>query len=94
MMKYLKYSFQRFGIHGIQTLIINFQSTFAEDNTKMEGMKLVDVINAVKPTILIGLSGCGGIFNGNISPLLSFLLLEGFEVISIVKTIHDNTMTS
>lgn len=51
----------------------------------MEGMKLVDVINAVKPTILIGLSGCGGIFNGNISPLLSFLLLEGFEVISIVK---------
>ena len=40
------------------------QSTFAEDNSKMEGMKLVDVINTVKPTVLIGLSGCGGIFNG------------------------------
>jgi hypothetical protein len=37
----------------------------------MEGMKLLDVINAVKPTILIGLSGCGGIFNGKI--LLCFV---------------------
>ena len=41
-------------------------STFAEDNSKMEGMKLVDVINTVKPTVLIGLSGCGGIFNDQV----------------------------
>ena len=40
----------------------------------MEGMKLVDVIKAVKPTILIGLSGCGGIFNGNISPFFCRLM--------------------
>jgi hypothetical protein len=40
------------------------QSTFAEDDTTMEGMKLIDVINRVKPTVLIGLSGCGGIFTG------------------------------
>lgn len=48
-----------------------FQSTFAEDNTSMEGMKLLDVINTVKPTILIGLSGCGGIFTGQLRLNLS-----------------------
>lgn len=42
-------------------------STFAEDDTSMEGMKLLDVINKVKPNFLIGLSGCGGIFTGKLS---------------------------
>lgn len=45
-------------------VLLIFQSTFAEDDTSMEGMALVDVIKKVKPTVLIGLSGCGGIFNG------------------------------
>jgi len=30
----------------------------------MEGMNLINVLKKVKPTVLIGLSGCGGIFNG------------------------------
>lgn len=42
----------------------NFYSltTFAEDNTAMEGLPLLEVVKQVKPSVLIGLSGCGGIF--------------------------------
>jgi len=42
----------------------NFYSltSFAEDDTSMEGMGLLEVVKAVKPNVLIGLSGCGGIF--------------------------------
>lgn len=38
--------------------------TFAAEETNMEGMGLLDVVKKVKPNILIGLSGVGGIFTG------------------------------
>jgi len=41
-------------------------ATFAEDDVTMEGMSLIEVIKKVKPTVLIGLSGCGGIFNDEV----------------------------
>merc|ERR1712223_2213629 len=41
-------------------------STFAEDDTSMEGMGLLDVVKAVNPNILIGLSTCGGLFSDEI----------------------------
>lgn len=50
------------------------QATFAEDDVTMEGMNLVDVIKKVKPTVLIGLSGCGGIFNGSFDRLCSYYI--------------------
>ena len=31
-----------------------------------KGMGLLDVVKAVKPNILIGLSTCGGLFSGNV----------------------------
>lgn len=37
-------------------------SSFAVDDSDMEGMTLLDTIKAVKPNILIGLSACGGLF--------------------------------
>ncbi len=40
-------------------------SSFAAEETEMEGMQLLDVVKTVKPTVLIGLSAVGGIFNGN-----------------------------
>lgn len=40
-------------------------SSFAAEETDKEGAGLLDVINLVKPNILIGLSGVGGIFTGN-----------------------------
>merc|ERR1719228_3056396 len=46
----------------------NFYSltTFAEDDTTMEGMPLLEVVKNVKPSVLIGLSGCGGIFTDEV----------------------------
>lgn len=46
----------------------NFYSltTFAEDDTTMEGMPLLEVVKKVKPSVLIGLSGCGGIFTDEV----------------------------
>ncbi len=37
---------------------------FAAEETEMEGAPLLDVVRAVRPTVLIGLSGVGGIFDG------------------------------
>jgi len=37
--------------------------SFAVDDSSMEGLSLVDTIKKVKPNILIGLSGVGGLFN-------------------------------
>jgi len=41
-------------------------SSFAAEETEMEGMGLLDVVRTIKPNILIGLSAVGGIFNGRI----------------------------
>jgi len=41
-------------------------SSFAEDDVSMEGMNLIDTIKHVKPNILIGLSGCGGLFTDEV----------------------------
>ena len=38
--------------------------TFAADETEMEGANLLQVVQKVGPTILIGLSGVGGLFTG------------------------------
>ena len=39
-------------------------TTFAAEETDMEGQSLLEVVKKVKPNILIGLSGVGGIFTG------------------------------
>ena len=39
-------------------------SSFAAEETEMEGKSLLEVVKHVKPNILIGLSGVGGIFTG------------------------------
>ena len=36
---------------------------YARKETDMEGLGLLDVVKEVKPTILIGLSAVGGLFN-------------------------------
>eukprot|EP00092_Neocalanus_flemingeri_P090060 GFUD01114049.1.p1 GENE.GFUD01114049.1~~GFUD01114049.1.p1 ORF type:complete len:313 (+),score=75.97 GFUD01114049.1:2-940(+) len=41
-------------------------SSFAESDTTMEGMSLLDTVRKVKPSILIGLSGCGGLFSADV----------------------------
>jgi len=41
-------------------------STFAVDDPTMEGMSLVDTIKKVKPNVLIGLSGVGGLFTSEV----------------------------
>jgi len=41
-------------------------SSFADDDTSLEGMSLLDTINMVKPNILIGLSAVGGLFNKDV----------------------------
>jgi len=41
-------------------------SSFAEADTGMEGFSLLDTVKRVKPTILIGLSGCGGLFTPDV----------------------------
>jgi len=41
-------------------------TSFAVDDPTMEGMSLVDTINHVKPNILIGLSGVGGLFTDEV----------------------------
>ncbi|XP_059097356.1 uncharacterized protein LOC131891736 isoform X1 [Tigriopus californicus] len=40
--------------------------TFAAEETNMEGMELLEVVKTVKPNILIGLSGVGGIFTDDV----------------------------
>lgn len=46
-------------------------TTFAEDDTSMEGMSLLQVVERVKPNVLIGLSGCGGIFTEQVLTTMS-----------------------
>jgi len=38
-------------------------SSFAVDDTSLEGLSLIDTIKMVKPNVLIGLSAVGGLFN-------------------------------
>jgi len=41
-------------------------SSFAVEDTSMEGMSLLDTVKKVKPNILIGLSACGGLFTEDV----------------------------
>jgi len=41
-------------------------SSFAVDDASMEGMSLLETVKQVKPTILIGLSACGGLFSEDV----------------------------
>merc|ERR1712098_305823 len=41
-------------------------SSFAAGDTSMEGLSLLDSVKKIKPTILIGLSGKGGIFTEDV----------------------------
>ena len=56
-------------------------TTFAEDDTSMEGMTLLQVVEKVKPNVLIGLSGCGGIFTEEVLTTMS----EGTPVRSLIS---------
>ena len=38
-------------------------SSFAVSEAEMEGMSLLETVKRVRPTILIGLSACGGLFS-------------------------------
>ena len=40
----------------------NQYATYARSESELEGLNLMDTIKTVKPNILIGLSGQGGIF--------------------------------
>jgi malate dehydrogenase (decarboxylating) len=48
-------------------------SNFAAEENDWEGMALKEVVENVKPDILIGLSGCGGIFTGEHAICHSFV---------------------
>jgi len=41
-------------------------STLAKDDLSLEGLSLLETIKTVKPTILIGLSGVGGLFSSDV----------------------------
>jgi len=41
-------------------------SSLASRDIEMEGMGLLDLVKTVKPTVMIGLSGCGGLFSEEI----------------------------
>ena len=41
-------------------------SSFAVADEEMEGLSLLETVRRVKPTILIGLSACGGLFSEEI----------------------------
>ncbi|XP_040578538.1 uncharacterized protein [Lepeophtheirus salmonis] len=46
-------------------------STFAANEIEMEGFGLLEVVKRVKPTVLIGLSACGGIFTDKVLKMMS-----------------------
>ena len=54
----------RSGLAEMEELFYDL-SSFAAEETEMEGASLLEVVKKIKPTILIGLSGVGGIFTGN-----------------------------
>jgi len=62
-------------------------STFAEDDTSMEGMGLLDVVKAVKPNILIGLSTCGGLFSDEILTTVN----EGRDTPPVIMPLSNPT---
>ena len=76
-------------------------SSFADDDTSLEGMSLLDTINMVKPNILIGetsvilnvilfsgLSAVGGLFNKDV--LTAMNQVHSFYVTKIILSYSQN----
>merc|ERR1711997_1290494 len=59
----------------------------AEDDTSMEGMGLLDVVKAVKPNILIGLSTCGGLFSDEVLTAMN----EGQDSLPLIMPLSNPT---
>ena len=71
-------------------------SNFAAEENEWEGMGLKEVVEKVKPDILIGLSGQGGIFTGRVGYELffdnDFISLSQHTILGGVDTCSEGSI--